>query len=380
MNLSPRRLATGATLLAATGVVAALAAGPLFVAGADHLDTPTVKADHRIDITDLYTFANGSGTAFVLNVNPLTSPADSKSASFRSGALYELHIDVNGDALADIVYRVRFGGVHTLASGSVQQAFEVARATGGSAHRTEWTGAVIASGRTTPVGGAVQTALMTGGGRAFAGLRDDPFFFDLPGFINFKAKLLAGSTNLSELLGGFTGTDFFAGTNVSSIVITVPNSQLAPVGRTIGVWATTSIATSTGWRQVDRMARPAINTVFNNSTAEKEAANRLSPLDDRALDADNVRAVLDAIGNVLTANSLSAYSSAQKTAITNTLLPDILTYKVGNTAGFLNGRRLGDDVIDAEFSLLTNGHVTSDGVNHNDASFGAFPFLAAPHL
>ena len=41
--------------------------------------------------------------------------------------------------------------------------------------------------------------------------------------------------------------------------------------------------------------------------------------------------------------------------IANVLLPDSLTVKLGDSAGFLNGRRLADDVIDAEFSLLTNG-------------------------
>ena len=51
------------------------------------------------------------------------------------------------------------------------------------------------------------------------------------------------------------------------------------------------------------------------------------------------------------------------------LLPDVLTVKLGDPSGFLNGRRLGDDVIDAEFSLLTKGAIPSDGVDANDKSF-----------
>ena len=47
----------------------------------------------------------------------------------------------------------------------------------------------------------------------------------------------------------------------------------------------------------------------------------------------------------------------------------MLTFKVGNTAGFLNGRKLGDDVINTEFGLLTNGAVSSDGVDANDSAF-----------
>jgi hypothetical protein len=37
-------------------------------------------------------------------------------------------------------------------------------------------------------------------------------------------------------------------------------------------------------------------------------------------------------------------------------------------------------VINAEFSLLTNGNVTSDGVDANEKAFlSSFPYLAAPH-
>ena len=137
------------------------------------------------------------------------------------------------------------------------------------------------------------------------------------------------------------------------------------------------------------MGRPAINTVFNGlhvptastlNNAEKEAFNRLSPRSDRAVATDNVEAVLNAIGGVLTANGATAYTPAQVDAIAKTLLPDVLTFQVGNAGGFLNGRKLGDDVINAEFGLLTNGAVSSDGVDANDSAFsGHFPYLAAAH-
>ncbi len=377
-----RGVATGAGLLAVAGLTAAIGIGPAFVSGADHLDAPTVKTDKRIDITDIYVARAGSSrTTLILNVNPLTSPAGAKTAAFRPSALYEIKIDRNGDTIADVAYRIRFGSAVALAGGAVGQSFEIRRATGAAASRNEWTGSVLAQGQTTPVGRANRIATLVGGGVAFAGVRDDPFFFDLVGFIQFKTKLLAGSTNLGELLGGFTGTDTFAGTNVSSIVLNVPNAALGGAGRSIGVWSTVSIRQNAAWVQVERMGRPAINTVFNNTKAEKEAANRLSPRDDRAFDHDNVIAVLDAIGNVLTANSLSRYTAAEQEAIARVLLPDMLTFKVGDGAGFLNGRQPANDVIDAELGLLTNGNVTSDGVNANDAAFTtSFPYLAAPQL
>ena len=369
-------------LMAVAGLVAAIGAGPALVSGADHLDAPTVKTDKRIDITDIYVARRGaSRTSLILNVNPLTSPAGAKTAAFRPSALYEWKIDTTGDAIADIAYRIRFGPVATMSDGTVQQSFEIRRATGAAARTNAWSGTRIALGTTTRAGRSPRIATVLGGGSAFAGVRDDPFFFDLVGFTHFKARLLAGSTDEADLFSDFTGTDTFAGTNVSAIVLDVPNAAVGGFGRHIGVWATVSIRQNQQWVQVERMARPAINTVFNNTKAEKEAANRLRPTDDRAFDHSNVIDTLDAIGHVLDVNHRPRYTAAQEEAIANVLLPDVLTFKVGDASGFLNGRRPANDVIDAELSLLSNGQYTSDGVNANDKAFlTVFPYLAAPHL
>ena len=104
-----RRIASGLGLLAASATIAAVGAAPLLVSAADHLDAPTTKANHRIDITDLYAFKSKGGTTLVLNVNPLTSPADTKTARFDTGALYQINVDTNLDGLADVVYRIKFG-------------------------------------------------------------------------------------------------------------------------------------------------------------------------------------------------------------------------------------------------------------------------------
>ena len=49
-------------------------------------------------------------------------------------------------------------------------------------------------------------------------------------------------------------------------------------------------------------------------------------------------------------------------------------------AGFPNGRRLGDDVIDTTLEIVTNGAVTSDNVDDDtgDRRRDGFPFLAPP--
>jgi len=378
---SYRRAASSIGLLAVAGLVAGIGASSLLVSAADHLDAPTTKANHRIDITDLYAFKSAGGTTLILNVNPLTSPADSKTTRFDTNAIYQFNIDRNLNGLADMAYRVRFSNTRTQPDGKVIQHYTIKRSVGASARTNAWIGTTVASGETTTyMRSSLRVARVSGGGKAFAGVRDDPFFFDLPGFVEFKKQLLAGSTDLPTLLGGFTGTDTFAGTNVSSIAIEVPNARLGGTGKTIGVWATVLMKSNGTYQQIERMGRPAINTVFNNTAAEKEAANRLRPSDDRAFDRDNIIATLTAIDHVLEVNALSNYSAGEIAALANVLTPDMLTVKLGDPAGFLNGRRLADDVINAEFSLLTHGNVTSDGVDANDKTFrSTFPYLAGPH-
>jgi hypothetical protein len=401
MRSSSQTRARRAALAAATGLALTVGASPLLVSAADHLDAPAAKADHRVDITDVYAFRTGaSHTTLVLNVDGLLTPADSKAATFRPNALYELKIDRDQDGRADLAYRVRFSEASRNADGTRTQSYVVRRATGDEAVRNVWTGAVVATGRTTPYKHGVRTAAVTGGGVVFAGTRDDPFFFDLPGFVEFKNQLLGGSTSLPTLLGGFTGADTFAGTNVLSIAIRLPNAKLGGTGNTIGMFATTSVRSNGGWMQVDRMGRPAINTVFNGlilpassdyNGLEKDAFNFQRPSKDRATTTDNVTTVLNAIGNVLTANGATAYSAGEVAAIAGVLLPDELTLTLGSGAPFasgtslatlgLNGRQLGDDVIDAEFALLTNFVITTgDGVAANDKAFSSmFPYLAGPH-
>jgi hypothetical protein len=70
--------------------------------------------DARLDLTDLYAFpkpGEADKSILIMNVHPsaVVNPAGSTTREpFAPNALYELKIDTNGDAIADIVYRVRF--------------------------------------------------------------------------------------------------------------------------------------------------------------------------------------------------------------------------------------------------------------------------------
>ena len=108
--ISYRRIASGFGLLAASAAIAAVGAAPLLVSGADHLDAPTTKANHRIDITDIYAFKSDGGTTLVLNVNPLTSPADTQDRPLRyERAVRDQRRHATSTVCADIVYRIKFG-------------------------------------------------------------------------------------------------------------------------------------------------------------------------------------------------------------------------------------------------------------------------------
>jgi hypothetical protein len=214
-------------------------------------------------------------------------------------------------------------------------------------------------------------------------MRDDPFFFDLQGFLNIL------STEPGKSFLGCNGPrpDAFANSNVSSIVLELDPSLLTRPGSSkIGVWATTNQAGA----QIDRMGRPAIATVFipNNpfepvgtEPSLKNTYNHGIPSNDQAQFRPEI---VDTLKTLFSLNDKAGDNPADDAAkinqLADVLLPDILTFDTKSSKGFLNGRRPADDVIDAELPLVTEGAVKTDCVNANDAPFPrGFPYLAAPH-
>jgi hypothetical protein len=139
--------------------------------------------------------------------------------------------------------------------------------------------------------------------------------------------------------------------------------------------------------QADQMGRPAINTVFNHGN-DKNVFNVTQPADQPNMlstvaptTGQALLAVFQAELQALSAGSPKGqYTADQALGIAKILLPDILTYDYSNAAGYLNGRRLQDDVIDISLNLVTNGKVTSDGVGPHTDYLGNFPYLGRPHV
>ena len=227
------------------------------------------RGDARLDMTDLYAFAkpgDPSKSIIVLNVHPsfrLDSPKPTTSEPFEPGALYEIKIDTNDDAVTDLTYSVQF-----VSSGDGKQTATVRRLKGKQAVEIGEEGEIIVQQAPVSVG---KEALVTqvGDFRFFFGWRSDSFFFDVNGNFNHMQ---------------FTGDDFFKDKNVCSIVLELPNSELGT--DKVGIWARTVDKTGNGWVQADRGGRP-LQAVFlpgekkrNTSAASRQmtiASSACSP-------------------------------------------------------------------------------------------------------
>jgi Domain of unknown function (DUF4331) len=177
------------------------------------------RGDARLDMTDLYAFlktGDAGKSIIVLNVHPsfrLDSPEPTTTEPFKPGALYEVKVDTNGYAVADVCYGVQFAS-----SEDGRQTATVRRVQGERAIGVCDDGEVLIEEAPVSVG---REALVTNAGdyRFFFGWRSDPFFFDVNGNFNHMQ---------------FTGDDFFADKNVCSIVIELPNSALG--SNEVGIW------------------------------------------------------------------------------------------------------------------------------------------------
>ena len=390
--MSSRKLAAFGTAVVALTIGVA----PILTNAADHLDAPALggaTANGQIaphsehgdrDINDVYVFRapdNANRTVIAMTVNPAINLF---GGHFGTNVRYIFNVDKNGDNKADLAYVARFGGVDRGSSAmKPEQDYRIVRYTGSNARSFD-EGTTVAWGESN--GGNASTRYSL---RAWAGVRSDPFFFDLTGFIGTSTKLKTGTAVGGDALGN-NPTDFFANLNTNAIVLSIPNSQLPD---TIGVWATTQYRSDGRWRSGDQMGRPAINTVFN-PLADKDLFNRTPPSRQAtAYDGKFRKNVIDTLKFYSSLDSEGAYSNAQAAALAGVLIPDVLVYsRSSKLPAPLNGRALADDVIDVELNVTTGGDplglfsdrdatgaVPSDGVGPHTDYLAHFPYLGKPH-
>jgi hypothetical protein len=336
----------GAVLLALAGVVFAAtvaaaafvgAAGPSGAAASSHREAPLIADDPAADNTDVYAFVspNDPATTFdesttvtiLANYIPFEDPAGGPNYyRFDPTALYELHVDNDGDARDDVTYQFRFkttvSNPNTFLYNTnqvtslddtdlnVKQTYSVTRVVGGRGGDDDddddddgRRGTVLVANapvppanigpRSTPEyeGLAAHGIVDLGGGRkVFAGPRDDPFFVDLGSIFDLAGLRPFNPAHVIPLPGE-AGQDGVLNYNTHTIAIQVPKTDLlrAPHGEgTIGIYASTSrreirvlrgngtVDSRGDWVQVSRLGNPLINEVVI-PVGQKDRWNASSP-------------------------------------------------------------------------------------------------------
>ncbi len=384
------------------GVVLALAATiamvvtmmPLATFGADHLDAPALNplaGTKRLDadINDLYVFQGADPNATVLAGTFSPAAGALGPSTFGTDVIYQFNLvdaPTGGPSApfgftADEAYRAIFDPPDS----SGNQAFKLFKATDAQADgHSVASNPLIFSGMTNTI-----YDLPTGG-KFFAGLRSDPFFFDLAGF-----QGSFGEQNNNRSLGDGNQADFFEDLNVLALVIEIPDDQLPDMDDDgFATWLSTGDLDSGA--QLDRIGRPAINTVVNSTgslinapSGNKDLFNETHPADDKMFG----QAVKDALAILSALDDEGAYDSSIIDSLTSALLPDKTFFnKQQSPFPPFNGRRLEDDVIDVELNILTGGPpftvlgrdnkgaIETDGVGPHDDYLSVFPYLGEPHV
>jgi uncharacterized protein DUF4331 len=406
------------------------------------------------DVYSFVSPRNPDRVTLITNFIPLEAPqAGPNYYKFDDNVLYEIMVDNDADAVEDVTFQFRFrtetrnlntflyntGQVTTIDDPdlNVRQFYSVTRFDG---PRRQGRGQVLAENlpvapvnvgvRSFPnyavvASGAVRQ--LAGNMQVFAGPRDEGFYVDVGGVFD----LLGVPPADPDVVDGL------AGTNVHSIAIEVPIASLTRSGTrpssataadaVIGVWSTASrpSVTSRGggqeahnnhFVQVSRLGQPLVNElVIPRST--KDVFNSLEPTGDAAAlafvqdpeparlltqlfgikvpptpRADLVTIFLQGIPGLNQPPNVRA-SEMQRlnVAIPPSPIPNRLGVLAGDRAGFPNGRRVGDDVVDIALRVMAgatpltpafNSGINAqlgDGVDSNDVPYlDEFPYLGLP--
>jgi hypothetical protein len=464
-------------------VVAALCAGAAIqapVQASSHREAPFITKQPKVDATDFYMFRSyepgrDGFVTLIANYVPLQDPQGGPNYFMMDpDALYEIHIDNNGDAKEDITFQFRFQNANKdtqLTVGGKKVSIPLVINGGaiadpnapGANVRETYTVNVVRGDRRAGQRGPVTNA--TGGGtsfdkpldnignksipnyaayaakhvyavnipgcstpaRMFVGQRKDPFVVNLGetfDLINIKAPATEFAANAEK-----AAKDDLAGKNVTSIELEVAASCLIAGGDpVIGGWTTASMrqarllnpvpagggASKEGgaWTQVSRLGMPLVNEVVIG-LKDKDRFNASKPMNDGQFADYVTNPTLPALVEIL-------YGNAGAKAPTNFPRNDLVTAfltgvkglnqpaKVtpsemlrlntsiapaamgaqkrlgvidGDNAGFPNGRRPGDDVVDIALRVVMGKLCTLNlGCAPSDAPAGGLHFTDGAYL
>jgi hypothetical protein len=435
-----RRLAL---VLLTAGAAAALVFGlaargssPSAANASSHREAPLISEDPSADNTDLYAFRSPDKPDTVTILSdwiPGEDPAAGPNwYTFSPTARYDIYADTNGDGKPDITWYFRFRDQAPVAFlQNTQQTYTVTRVVGNKS-------TVVGSGLLTPPDNIGPRSTpnyhtlaeagvhqLNDGTTVFAGQREDPFFGDIGAIFDLVAIREGTGAN-----GG--GKDFFAGYGVHAIGLQVPVSMLDNgTNHVVGIWAATDrrqaavdppsikkrnkSRKSENWVQVSRLGNPLINEVLI-PTQLKDHWNATTPDKDKQFEQYYEQPILAHLLNQLypqfgpfkesgRSDLVAVLGTGLKSPNLNYTGPtfaDELRLNLsiaptapvgkgnrlgvlgGDLAGWPNGRRLEDDVIDiAERAvggaLIGHSLPLGDGVDASAVPFqSSFPYEADP--
>jgi Domain of unknown function (DUF4331) len=371
----------------------------------DHFSGPRALAGPQCDICDLYAFTSPErpeNLVLVMDVVPRATP----TSTFSDAIIYRFRLrpaTIAGTGAAatfalgedELVIDCTFDEPRITNDGRVDQ---IGRC------RSPFAGEVV-FGFNDERGG------ISGGVRAFAGLRSEPFFIDFPAL---QQTLMTGKLAFREVgtLQGPRGVD--SGSNVLALVVEVPSAALKP----LGIKALVSVVGETlsdGKLQIrlERVGRPEIKNLllgpknhdpvnrdlemrdlynledayhigpdYRNAYRARLDANlgymdSLDGKSDWSLDANGHHPLTDLIlGDYLVVDPSKPYAEDSFFEIESAMLSGAVHESSG-------GRSLNDQVMDTIYTLCVNGGNgprISDGLKQStERATLTFPYLVAPN-
>jgi hypothetical protein len=474
-----QRATIGALLV---GSLLAIGVAPAAIASS-HREAPFITRQPKVDGTDFYMFRSYQAgrdnyTTLIANYVPLQDAYGGPNFfSMDPDALYEIHIDNNGDAKEDVTFQFRFKNTNKdakFAVGGKQVSIPLIINGGpidsvnpaGINVRETYTVNVVRGDRRSGVRQAVTNADGSGGtfdkpidnignkaipaydtyagkhvydinipgcgtpARMFVGQRKDPFAVNLGetfDLINYKAPAVEFDPNAEK-----GAKDDLADKNVTAIELEVPTACLlnANGDPVIGAWTTASMrqgrllnplpGASVGasleggaWVQVSRLGMPLVNEVviglkdkdrFNASkpSADAQFADyvtnpTLPALIEVLFGAQGAKAPTNFPRTDLVAAFLTGLDGLNKPA--NVVPSEMLRLNTaiaptpreqqsrlgvlgGDNAGFPNGRRPGDDVVDIELRVAMGVLCTLNlgGCKPSDAPAGGLHYTDGAYV
>lgn len=391
MRTSQKKIALAA--LALTAALAIMLTPPAPLEAADHGDAPLSASDQGADLNDVYVFLDpndNTRVVFLATMHGFIVPNEMVNFGiFDENVRFRFELEFTGDARPDRFMDVRFSPKNQ--SSTQPQTATISLPTG----QVITAPSTVPNLSPNPPAPVITTDAATGV-QFFGGVVDDPFFFDITGFARYATPPRNG-TGPPDKTALQRGRDSFAGYNTLGFGITMPVSLLRQAGaqNEVGVNLVAQRRSSSTlnrqgnvvgfgrWLTVDRAANPAVSIAFVRWSRKNEF-NASTPLEDQnGKFLNDIVPALRAFGTNDTYIGILAGVAIQRGDFLRLNLAQPNSGPSGGTnpqAAFPNGRRIADDVIDIELTLINNGVPLSDNANANDVPFrDAFPFFASSH-